>query len=795
MRMISSSEMIAYFQWRVYGRSPMGNEAPATEALEVEEESGCALTRVGRRSVSLRGCSESRCDQDTTASQALSQDESRSSRRRIRERAEIITLHLSPSLAAHIRTCCDASSLDCILLWHHLLYHHHRTVVLHRCHAIGHHLRSESHTAMSHLTTDRTPEFRSILIQAQKSLARNRKPGAPNSQPLLTSSQQQDRISTPPTRKQRSEFARNAAQIGRGISATMGKLQRLAELAKRKTLFDDRPVEIQELTYIIKQDLAGLNQSIGTLAQLQRQTQQGTPGQEGEHNKNVVVLLQGKLADVGVNFKEVLEVRTKNIQASRSRQDNFVNSVAANQLQGSTGGDPGRSDSPLYSTPNRGRSPKPPSALQSNSTAQDVLSLDPSSNSSPLYAGNTAQSQQQLQLLEEGSQSNSYISQRGEAIEAIERTIGELGGIFGQLAQMVSEQAEQIQRIDANTDDVVDNVEGAQRELMKYWSRVQGNRWLVAKMFGVLMVFFLLWVLLAAAVTHEAKTALAGQIARACAVFCVDEIIVFDDGQAAVREPEAGGYTAFADPNYFLFHLLSYLETPPHLRRALFPMHPDLRTAGALPSLDMPHHLRGEEWCAFREGVTRGKEGGTQTLVETGLQRRVVVPVELEEGVRVTVRLPETEPEGGEGVLLRAQAVAPDAPRKEKGYYWGYAVRQAGSLGEVFTECPFDGGYDVSVGTSERGVTLDSVLNGHSVAYIAPSWRHLLVVFGGVAGLEAALSADVELRKAGVQKAEEMFDRWVNAVPGQGSRTIRTEEAVWVVLTGLRSVVDARADA
>jgi len=26
---------------------------------------------------------------------------------------------------------------------------------------------------------------------------------------------------------------------------------------------------------------------------------------------------------------------------------------------------------------------------------------------------------------------------------------------------------------------------------------VQGNRWLVAKMFGVLMIFFLLWVLIA----------------------------------------------------------------------------------------------------------------------------------------------------------------------------------------------------------------------------------------------------------------------------------------------------------
>jgi syntaxin 5 len=328
--------------------------------------------------------------------------------------------------------------------------------------------------AMASSIQDRTPEFHSILSQAQTLL-------------------QNGSAATPPTRKQRSEFARNAAAIGRGISATMGKLQRLGELAKRKTLFDDRPVEIAELTYVIKQDLAGLNQQIGNLQTIQRGTQQGsgasnTTGQEGEHNKNVVMLLQGKLADVGVNFKEVLEVRTKNIQASRSRQDNFVSSVSqshAPQSHLAPNGD--RSDSPLYQPPSRSRTPGGGGAQQQQSPyASDVLSLDPSS-SSPLY-NNSPQSQQQLQIMEEGSSSNSYIQQRGEAIEAIERTIADLGGIFGQLATMVSEQAEQIQRIDANTDDVVDNVEGAQRELMKYWGRVQGNRWLVAKMFGVLMI-------------------------------------------------------------------------------------------------------------------------------------------------------------------------------------------------------------------------------------------------------------------------------------------------------------------
>jgi syntaxin 5 len=234
-------------------------------------------------------------------------------------------------------------------------------------------------------------------------------------------------------------------------------------VAKRKTLFDDRPVEINELTFIIKQDLSSLNQQISSLQTLSR-AQHPKADQEGEHNKNVVFLLQGKLTDVSANFKDVLEVRTKNIQASRSRTENFVSSVSAHAAPAIS-----QSASPLYSTPQNRGSPGP---------GQDLLSLNPVG-------------EQQLLMMEEAQPQNQYINQRGEAIEAIERTINELGGIFGQLASMVSEQSEMIQRIDANTEDVVDNVQGAQRELLKYWSRVSGNRWLVAKMFGVLMIFFL----------------------------------------------------------------------------------------------------------------------------------------------------------------------------------------------------------------------------------------------------------------------------------------------------------------
>lgn len=276
-------------------------------------------------------------------------------------------------------------------------------------------------------------------------------------------------------------------------------------MARRKTLFDDRPVEINELTYIIKQDLASLGQQIMSLQSLQQQQSNQRSGgaggdkQVGEHNKNVVLLLNERLTTVGKTFKDVLEVRTQNIQASRSRTENFISAVSQHSIAppsaiSGTG-------SPLYSTPNRGATPSNGPAGAAGGApgfgGESMLTLNPMSaamqdgSGGVLVRGSGPASDSQLLMMEEAQPQNQYIQQRGQAIEAIEQTISELGSIFGQLAQMVSEQGDMIQRIDANTEDVVDNVQGAQRELLKYWSRVSGNRWLLAQMFGVLMVFFL----------------------------------------------------------------------------------------------------------------------------------------------------------------------------------------------------------------------------------------------------------------------------------------------------------------
>ena len=48
-------------------------------------------------------------------------------------------------------------------------------------------------------------------------------------------------------------------------------------------------------------------------------------------------------------------------------------------------------------------------------------------------------------------------------------------------------------------------------------------------------------------------------------------------------------------------------------------MHRDLRLAGQLPPLDAPHHMRGDEWRAFREGVVMAAAPGAGALLDVGL--------------------------------------------------------------------------------------------------------------------------------------------------------------------------------
>jgi syntaxin 5 len=91
-------------------------------------------------------------------------------------------------------------------------------------------------------------------------------------------------------------------------------------------------------------------------------------------------------------------------------------------------------------------------------------------------------------------QADAYLESRDAALQQINSTIQELGGIFAQVAQMVQEQGELALRIDDNVDNVASHVEGAQAQLLKYLQTINSNRWLALKVFGVLLVFIMMFI-------------------------------------------------------------------------------------------------------------------------------------------------------------------------------------------------------------------------------------------------------------------------------------------------------------
>lgn len=277
-----------------------------------------------------------------------------------------------------------------------------------------------------------------------------------------------------------------------------------------------------------------------------------------------------------------------------------------------------------------------------------------------------------------------------------------------------------------------------------------------------------------------------GRIARALAVFSIDEVIVYDDSPVASRprNVDTAGYTGDMDPCHFLTHILSFLEAPPFMRKTLFPLHPNLRLTAVLPSLDMPHHPHPKEWIPYREGVViAGKTStGKGTLVEVGMEEPVEIEEEIPPKTRVTLKFSEDESQYPE-------CVHPAAPRTEGGYYWGYSVRKCNSLSSVFTESPYEDGYDISIGTSERGAPISKVFPPSKRV----NFKHMLIVFGGPRGIEYASMNDEELGGMGIAggKTKELFDNWINVLPNQGSRTIRTEEAMFIALTAMRGIWDS----
>ncbi|XP_038998929.1 syntaxin-32-like [Hibiscus syriacus] len=324
---------------------------------------------------------------------------------------------------------------------------------------------------------DRTQEFQSVAERLRKSFSSG--PGQNESSSSSTSRAKEQRSVV----AHQSEFNRRASKIGFGIHQTSQKLSKLAKLAKRTSVFDDPTMEIQELTAVIKQDITALNSAVVDLQLFcNSRDEGGISSDTSSHSTTVVDDLKNRLMSTTKEFKDVLTMRTGNLKVHENRRQLFSSTASKDSPN------PFTRQHPLAIKPAAGASNKLPQwANGSASSFQLFPRKQMDGESQPLLQGQQQQQQQMVPL------QDTYLQSRAEALQNVESTIHELGTIFNQLATLVSQQGEIAIRIDENMDDTLANVEGAQGALLKYLNSISSNRWLMMKIFFVLIVFLMVF--------------------------------------------------------------------------------------------------------------------------------------------------------------------------------------------------------------------------------------------------------------------------------------------------------------
>jgi hypothetical protein len=258
------------------------------------------------------------------------------------------------------------------------------------------------------------------------------------------------------------------------------------------------------------------------------------------------------------------------------------------------------------------------------------------------------------------------------------------------------------------------------------------------------------------------KTFRIGLVGRAAAIFRTDEIIVYPDMPNVDQTRDAN----------LLALVLSYMETPQYLRKKLFKIRSELRYAGVLPPLRTPHHplinrLKRLNIGEYREGVvvsssTKG------SFIDVGVEQPAfILRKRLPPNTRVTVKITQ----------LKKQFLATLARREEIGTYWGYKV----TISKVpFGQLVKKRNFNLVVATSRKGKPIIEVMDK-----LREKWKvskKVLVAFGApTQGLYEILAHER-------LKLEEVAHFVLNTIPGQGTETVRTEEALYATLAILNTL-------
>jgi len=249
------------------------------------------------------------------------------------------------------------------------------------------------------------------------------------------------------------------------------------------------------------------------------------------------------------------------------------------------------------------------------------------------------------------------------------------------------------------------------------------------------------------------KTAKVGLIGRAAAVFRVQNIIIYPDRNETDQRKEIDLITT----------ILRYMQTPQYLRKRLFKLDSKLKFAGILPPLQTPNHpikskSRKLQIGEYRDGVVLSKEKDG-FFIDIGVEKLSLLrEMNYQVGDIITTQIIKKDKR------IEVQSV----DKNEIPFYWGFSViTEKNSFGTIVLDKEFD----LIIATSKKGTNFVQCMKEFATRW--KSANNIIIEFGSPnRGLfEIAKDEGIDL----IKHAEFI----INTIPHQGTKTIRTEEAIF----------------
>jgi len=231
-------------------------------------------------------------------------------------------------------------------------------------------------------------------------------------------------------------------------------------------------------------------------------------------------------------------------------------------------------------------------------------------------------------------------------------------------------------------------------------------------------------------------------VARACAIFQVDTIYIYHDGDGNKNDLST------------LVTILKYLETPQYLRKKLYPKMFLLKYAGILHPLKISSHTvlsnpKKIKIGDIREGIIVSVKG--KRFFDVGINYLIPYFGREKVGKRLTIMIKSTLP----------KISAVEISREQVPYYWGYKIKERNNLASFLKL--WDGNV---IFASRKGVSIGRM----KTKFFIKSQKPTLVVYGSpTKGLYEILGNNINTIKN---------SRIFNFFPNQATETVRLEEAI-----------------